>query len=362
MTPAGIDWHHSVTWKLNAFYSPTGLLPQVTEIKNQDQKRYGRLGWGKMQESSTTDLLTRYCSSSGILDGNTDNTIPHLHPLLRPRSLTSLQLIPVSNAPTFSGTFCYGTTAASTQTWTSSRPPYQILWSPISAVHQRVTIQQQRNNNNNISLILGIEIDEPYASPRLMRDWHWSRCYGFIQYTMYAPRRFRPVLRKTIVQVLSHTRAHNRKNLLFSRWRYDEKTILEVTDPGVFTDAVLDVLSESLPSNHDLIKKSIDADQGVGDLAVVSDDNAHINDNNDNKETMRKRVTWAPFHRLQTPIWVDSSESEEEDMGGLGVLPVNVWGNGQRHSGSEHFGSAQACINHRFGRTWKKGWWEYLFG
>jgi len=46
----------------------------------------------------------------------------------------------------------------------------------------------------------------------------------------------------------------------------------------------------------------------------------------------------------------------------LAVLPINVWGNGQRHSGAENYNSVHACINHRFGRSWKKGWWEYLFG
>lgn len=199
----------------------------------------------------------------------------------------------------------------------------------------------------NVSLVLGIEIDEPYASPKLMREWHWSRSYGFIQYTMYAPRRFSPLLRRAIVRVLAHTKRHNDESNFIRGPRYDEKTTLEVTGPGVFTDAILDVLSETLPLTHPLVKSSVAADAGIGGLV-------------DSSGKIQKRVTWAPFHRLRKSIWVDASEGK--DMGGLAVLPINVWGNGQRHSGSESFNNVHACINHRFGRTWKKGWWEYLFG
>jgi hypothetical protein len=167
---------------------------------------------------------------------------------------------------------------------------------------------------------------------------------------MYAPRRFSPLLRKAIVRVLAHTKQHRdaSRYSIFGP-RYDEKTILEVTGPGVFTDAVLDALSETLPSNHLLVKSSVQADVGIGDLNRQTD--------------TQPRVTWAPFYHLDDPIWIDSAESMSgKDMGGLAVLPINVWGNGQRHSRAEMFNSAQACINHRFGRTWKKGWWEYLFG
>ncbi|KAL2826143.1 hypothetical protein BDW59DRAFT_172018 [Aspergillus cavernicola] len=170
---------------------------------------------------------------------------------------------------------------------------------------------------SDISLVLGIEIDEPYASEKLMRDWHWSRSYGFVQYTMYAPRRFSPVLRRAIVRDLAHTRRHGLERVsgLRLRMRYMEKDILEITWPGVFTDAVLDLRGG--------------------------------------------RVTWAPFHRSKSPLWVDGSEAE--GLGGLGVVPISVWGNGQRRSGAGQFTDLQACVNHRFGRYWKKGWWEFLF-
>lgn len=199
----------------------------------------------------------------------------------------------------------------------------------------------------NISLVLGIEIDEPYASPQLMHDWHWIRRYEFIQFTMYAPNRFSPILRRVIVRVLAHTKQHHQSHSLlhWGKDRYDEEMVLEVTGPGVFTDAVLDVLSETLPVTHGLVMKSAQAAVGIGNPSWKRLTN----------------LTWAPFYRLQTPMWIDASEAVG-DMGGLGVLPVSVWGNGQRHSGAEGFDSSHACVNHRFARTWKKGWWEYFFG
>jgi hypothetical protein len=205
---------------------------------------------------------------------------------------------------------------------------------------------------SNISLVVGIEIDEPYASPKLMRKWHWSRSYGFIQYTMYAPRRFSPLLRRAIVRVLAHTKQHNAASHVFIGPRYNEEEILEVTGPGVFTDAILDMLSETLPSTHHLISTSVNADANVGEFVSP-----------DSQAKVQRRVTWAPFHKLKEPIWVDNTESAlGEKTGGVVVLPINVWGNGQRHSGAETFNSTHACINHRFGRTWKKGWWEYFVG
>lgn len=122
----------------------------------------------------------------------------------------------------------------------------------------------------------------------------------------------------------------------------------------MFTDAVLDVLSESLPPEHELVTTSVKVDENIVELEAGSPE---------------RRVTWAPFHQLREALWIGGDESRSSgaqnvngDMGGLLVLPINVWGNGQRHSGAEMFDSKAACINHRFGRTWKKGWWEYILG
>lgn len=198
-----------------------------------------------------------------------------------------------------------------------------------------------------VSLVLGVEIDEPYASTALMHDWHWIRIYGFSQYTMYAPRRFSPLLRRVIVRVLAQTRQHyQQSNHGYFAWKgYDEATILEVTGPGVLTDAVLDGLSETLPKSHPLISASVEKDKEVGELGTD------------------RRVTWTPFHRLKEPMFIN--ESDASDMGGLGVLPVQVWGNGQRHSRAGFYDDDDACVNHHFKGVWKPskhGWWEYFLG
>lgn len=210
------------------------------------------------------------------------------------------------------------------------------------------------SSNNNISLVVGIELDEPYVSERGMREWHWTRRYGFLQYAMYAPRRFSPVLREIITRVMAHTKQHNDRftSRLFGDYMYSESAVLGISGPDVVTDAVLDVLSATLPQTHRLMNVSMEKDAGADNLSV----------SNVTGETLR-RVTWAPFHRIDEPACVDDSEAMERgSMGGICVLPVNAWGNGQRHSGSEGFGSSRACVNHRFKGSWKKGWWQSYFG
>jgi mannosyltransferase OCH1-like enzyme len=216
------------------------------------------------------------------------------------------------------------------------------------------------SQKHNISLVVGVEIDEPHASSRTKKLWHWSRTYGFIQYSMYAPNRFSPFLRRVIVRALAHSHRHSEDTgTWFHGPQYSEEDILEVTGPGMFTDALLDVLSETLPRNHHLVMGSMAADEGFGEL----------DDSSSGSRGSHKlhRVTWAPFHVLKDAIWIDETESEGFGRGGMSngglmVLPINVWGNGQRHSEAEGFESTHACVNHRFGRTWKKGWWEYLVG
>ncbi|OKL63853.1 hypothetical protein UA08_01118 [Talaromyces atroroseus] len=210
---------------------------------------------------------------------------------------------------------------------------------------------KQKPTPRNVSLILGIELDEPYISTRGMREWHWTRRYGFMQYTMYAPRRFSPLLREIITRVIAHTKQHNER-LSSYIGRYSQNAVLGMTGPDVVTDAVLDVLSATLPTTHELVDISMKADAGIDGLPV-------------SKSTgkTQRRVTWAPFHRIQSPLCIDDGEAKlERSMGGLCVLPINAWGNGQRHSGSEGFNGSKACINHRFSGSWKKRWWQSVFG
>lgn len=214
---------------------------------------------------------------------------------------------------------------------------------------------------HNISLVVGTEIDEPYASPAMKKAWHWSRTYGFIQYTLFAPRRFSPLLRKVIVRALAHSARHNE---LEWRWwrkvRYSEEDILEVTGPGMFTDGLLEVLSDTLPKSHPLVEASLEA---LSERQLPPDEleSRHAPYS---KSEKGHTITWAPFHNLTKSLWIDGSEVESgrDAMGGLVVLPISVWGNGQRHSGADGFDSVHACVNHRFERTWKKGWWEYFVG
>ncbi|KKK21443.1 hypothetical protein AOCH_000137 [Aspergillus ochraceoroseus] len=215
----------------------------------------------------------------------------------------------------------------------------------------RPILSDLRAGSANISLLVGVEIDEPYASTRLMHDWRWIRRYGLIQYTMYAPQRFSPFLREAVVRVLAHTRQHHRSSIPILGPTYSQETILEVTGPGVFTDAVLDVLSNTLPPAHPLVASSVESDLGIGDLIAPA------------SGQVARRVTWAPFHKIREPVCVDAQDAAVGSaMGGLCVLPVSVWGNGQRHSGAENFQGAHACVNHRFGGSWKKEWWRPYFG
>ncbi|KAJ5286604.1 hypothetical protein N7478_002290 [Penicillium angulare] len=244
---------------------------------------------------------------------------------------------------------------------------YLILWyyggyyadidaRPVQSIKKCPKMQDSLfgSDDPDVSLVLGIEIDEPFASAEEMHYWHWVRRYGFLQYSIYAPRRFSPLLREVIVRVLSHTKRHIDESSIFLGPQYNELTTLEITGPGVFTDAILDVLSDSLPASHPLVEQSVKADTEIGDLIAPGSSHA------------QSRVSWAPFHLLQDTLCVNASEAKPgKRFGGLCVLPINVWANGQRHSNSESFRSSHACINHRFGGTWKlwrQDWKKKILG
>lgn len=202
----------------------------------------------------------------------------------------------------------------------------QPLFSPVD----------QPGIRHNISLVVCTEIDEPYASSAMKKAWHWSRTYGFIQYTLFAPRRFSPLLRKVIVRALAHSARHNEVD---RRWwrkvRYSEEDILEITGPGMFTDGLLNVLSDTLPESHPLVETSLEASSET--QLPPNELQARARQTPYNKSEKRHQVTWAAFHNLTNPLWIDGSEVESgrDAMGGLIVLPISVWGNGQRHSGAD---------------------------
>lgn len=201
----------------------------------------------------------------------------------------------------------------------------------------------------NVSLVVGVEVDEPYASASKRRAWKWSRTHGFIQYSIYAPRRFSPILRKVIVRGIAHSLQHQGNTATWYRrsGHFDDEAVLETTGPGMFTDAILDSLSDTLPPTHFLKVRPQQA-------SVCP----HDEESSGSFSRARGIVSWFPFHKLRKSLWVADTEpiglAGYQRNGGILVLPINVWGNGQRHSGAGDFNNPDACLNHRFVRTWKQ--------
>lgn len=174
------------------------------------------------------------------------------------------------------------------------------------------------------SVIVGIEIDEPSATKAVQKQWKWSRNHGFTQWTMIA-KPFAESLKLAIVRAVSHSytlarlrgvsgpeKLRSGKGLL--DWfvgAYTVQDILEITGPGMWTDAVFD----------------------------------SINTNAQNSVEGRRReiVSWSTFTGLKIP----------KQVGPVLVLPINYFGSGQRHSGSGFFQVPEACACHLAKRTWK---------
>jgi len=175
--------------------------------------------------------------------------------------------------------------------------------------------------DSSISTIVGIEIDEPSANEAVQREWKWSRNHGFTQWTVIS-KPFAEPLKLAIVRAISHTYALARLRGVpgpgklrsgkgIFDWflgSYTVKDILEVTGPGMWTDAVLDSINGEDPATQS-----------------------------------RGRVSWSTFTGLQIPKLV----------GHVLVLPINYFGSGQRHSKAGNFQVPEACVNHLAKRTWK---------
>lgn len=66
------------------------------------------------------------------------------------------------------------------------------------------------------------------------------------------------------------------------------------------------------PFSRSLINSSVKADDEIGELK------------------MEKRVTWAPFHRLRCPIWLDVAVAVTGNaMGWPCILPIISWARGR---------------------------------
>jgi mannosyltransferase OCH1-like enzyme len=183
---------------------------------------------------------------------------------------------------------------------------------------------------SSISVIVGIEIDEPSATKAVQRQWKWSRNHGFTQWTVIA-KPFAAPLKLAIVRSVSHAyalaRLHGVSNPdklrsgkgLFDYFlgSYSVKDVLEVTGPGMWTDAVIDAINANSSESA--------ADKG------------------DKILQHRPVASWSTFTGLRIPKLV----------GQVLVLPINYFGSGQRHSKSGPFDLPEACVNHLAKRTWK---------
>ncbi|KAL3425276.1 Initiation-specific alpha-1,6-mannosyltransferase 1 [Phlyctema vagabunda] len=212
-------------------------------------------------------------------------------------------------------------------------------------------IVQVTSGRHNISLMVGVEIDEPYLNPETKAVWKWSRSFGFGQAVVWAPRRFDPILRRAIVRAITHMKMQawmQDQQEPESVWRrfFGRRRISnmgEVSGSSMLTDCVLDVLSETLRQDHAI---------------------------RDREAGLERRVTWKHFRKLEQPVWIDPEETEARqladlDMRGLAVLPINIWASGQRHSRSGSFEMDEACVDHVFGRTpagMHKGFMNRIFG
>lgn len=170
-------------------------------------------------------------------------------------------------------------------------------------------------------------------APHIREKWGWPRTFGFATYAMWAPGRFDPLLRKAIVRCVQHSSMAR----LLGR-KVDAKQSGEVCGDAMLTDIDLEMLTENLKDTH----PARDMDAGL-----------------------KRRVTWKKFRSLRRPYWFsgkDFKDLVDVNLRGLGVLPINVWGSGQRHSGSGRFDHEDACANHVYGKQPHVSYWQKLFG
>jgi mannosyltransferase OCH1-like enzyme len=184
--------------------------------------------------------------------------------------------------------------------------------------------------DKSVSVVVGIEIDEPRATKRAQKHWKWSRNHGFTQWTVIA-KPFSEPIKLAIVRVVSHAYAFatlrdvsdpaklrsGRGPFDYLLGSYSVTDILEITGPGMWTDAVLDSINGY---SHQ------EGNQRAGYKVLPTD-----------------RYSWTSFTELNAP----------KSAGQVLVLPINYFGSGQRHSNAGDFQVPEACVNHLAKRTWK---------
>ena len=195
----------------------------------------------------------------------------------------------------------------------------------------------------DVSLMVGVERDEPFYNRKTIEDMGWSRGFGFGVATIWAVRRFDPVIRTAIVRSISHLQA--RRELDGSRGWSDDWDVFqpdwedwersEISGAGMLTDVVLGALSSGLKDGHELR----DWDAGL-----------------------ERRVSWKKLKGIKDVLWIDPSQAREGvNMAGIAISPIDVWSNGQNHSGSGTFEADGACVNHVNRKGPKKAWYEKGF-
>lgn len=189
----------------------------------------------------------------------------------------------------------------------------------------------------DVSLMVGIDRDEPFYDQETLEAFEWSRGFGFSANTIWAVKRFDPVLRTTIARSISHTLVKKKldqgrqwKDLFAFGLAEAERS--EISGAGMLTDAVLDALTA-----------------GRKDDSALRDRDAGI----------ARRVSWKKLKGRKDTIWVEPSQAREgSQMPGIGILPIMIWGNGQNHSQAGSYEEEAACINQVRDSASYKEWYE----
>ncbi|KAK9493871.1 hypothetical protein V1508DRAFT_414554 [Lipomyces doorenjongii] len=165
---------------------------------------------------------------------------------------------------------------------------------------------------SDADIIVGVEIDEPYAMEESQKLWGWHRPFGFAQYTIVSKPFARPV-RTAIVRVVAHAhhlaKLKNKANPALLP-RYSAEDIYEISGPGVWTDALIDSMNYK-----------------------------------------RKDISWAQFYGMTEPTILPT------EGGAVMALPIQYFGNGQKHSNASNYSHEQACVTHLFTKGWKRNSW-----
>ena len=275
-----------------------------------NQWRTNNPGWGyNLLTSHPLTLLSHYSGIPSILSAYED-------PYLRPDLVRFLLL------------WYYGGFYTDINTWERV------------SLKDCAPIVETTQNFKNVSLMIGMDRDEPFYNRRTIEGLGWSRGYGFGLGVIWAVRRFDPVLRTAIVRSISHAKTKRESDgrmqsrddwdLFQSDWEDWERN--EISGSGMFTDIVLEALNDGLKGDHEIR----DRDAGI-----------------------ERRVTWKKFKGLHNTLWIEPSQAKEgADIPGIAILPINVWSNGQDHSGSGTFEAEDACVNHVIPAKSRKAWYE----